>query len=237
MARPWPFARPAVPEAAGLVRRDLAHDLDDALPGDVLDQVQPMGAVVEQHEGRPRHAAREVPRIFVGVGQVLREILARDAPQPPVMPRRHGEPQLLDQRIAAIGVAHRRHAARALRRLDHPQRLIPRRRERLLAHRMGARLERRDRVLRVKKVGRAHMDDVRPLGAQQRRQIVIGLPAPERGRTRERPPAHRDDRAAQLLDQGRMDAGDAPAPDDGCAHHAFSKRPRAAVTPPAPRGP
>src|SRR5260221_8061485 len=66
-ARRRPLAGAAAPDPAPLVGGELALDLADALAADMLDQVEPMDAVVEQNEGRAAQAGGEVPDIFVAV--------------------------------------------------------------------------------------------------------------------------------------------------------------------------
>ena len=184
----------------------------------MLDQVEPMDPVIEQHEGRPAQAGGEVPDIFVTVEDVLRQVLAADPAEPAEAACRHRQPQLLDCRIAAIGVAAGGDAVAAARRLDHAQRFVATGRQRLLADDMRAGGERLDRLLGMQVVGSADMDHVGPFGAEQLGEVVIGLAAAERGGPGQRPAADRDDLAAELLDQEGVDPRNAAAADDRRAH-------------------
>src|SRR4030095_10409498 len=79
-------------------------------------------------------------------------------------------------------------------------------------------LERCNRVLLVQKIRRAHMDDVRPFGAEHRGKVVVGVAEGQGLRAGEGPAAYRDDLTANLFDQRRKSPSYPAAAHNGGPH-------------------
>ncbi len=188
-------------------RLEQPGDVGDPVAGDVLGEVDDVGADVAEGAG-PCLVLLEPPRHRRGgVGDPVLEVLRAHVPH-------LADPALLDQllgqrdrRDAAVGEAdHRPHAVRGrtVGGGGHRLRLGDRVGERLLAEHVLAGLERGDGDLRVGVAGRADVDQVDVVaGDQTGVQSVSVVSQPSRAAASATRPGSRPQRARMRGDSGR----------------------------------